>query len=57
MARKAVAGRGVSIRLACRTFDISESCYRYESRLSDENALIAEWLVSLTYQGKKTYHM
>lgn len=52
MARKAVAVRSVSIRQACRTFDISESCYRYESRLSDENALIADWLVSLTNARK-----
>ena len=44
----AVASRGVSIALACRTFRISESCYRYERKLSDENAEIAEWLVKLT---------
>ena len=48
MAVKAVASRGVSIALACRTFSISESCYRYERKLSDENAEIAEWLVKLT---------
>jgi len=38
----------VSIALACRTFQISESCYRYERKLSDENAEIADWLVGLT---------
>ncbi len=38
----------VSIALACRTFGISESCYRYEGKLSDENALIADWLMRLT---------
>jgi len=32
----------------CRTFGISESCYRYERKLSDENAEIADWLVRLT---------
>ena len=48
MAVKAVTSRGVSIALACRTFSISESCYRYERKLSDENAEIAEWLVKLT---------
>lgn len=48
MAVKAVASRGVSIALACRVFQISESCYRYERMLSDENAEIAEWLVRLT---------
>jgi len=48
MAVKAVARRGVNIALACRTFSISECCYRYERRLSDENGEIAEWLVKLT---------
>jgi putative transposase len=48
MAVEAVANRGVSIALACRTFQISESCYRYERQLGDENAVIAEWLVKLT---------
>ena len=28
MAMKAVAQRGVSIALACRAFEISETCYR-----------------------------
>jgi putative transposase len=48
MAVKAVANRGVSIALACRAFQISECCYRYECKLSDENDKIAEWLVKLT---------
>lgn len=52
MARKAVTVRGVSIRLACRAFGISESCYRYERKLCDENELIAGWFVSLTQSRK-----
>jgi len=48
MAVDAVASRDVSIALACRTFQISQTCYRYERRLGDENALIADWLVRLT---------
>lgn len=48
MAVNAVARRSISIALACRTFSISESCYRYERQLSDENAEIAEWLVKIT---------
>jgi putative transposase len=48
MAVDAVASRRISIALACRTFQISETCYRYERKLGDENALIADWLVRLT---------
>lgn len=43
-----VQQRGVSIRLACGICGVSESCYRYERRLSDENAEIADWLIRLT---------
>ena len=45
---KAVSDRGVSIAMACRTFQSSESCYRYERKLADENAEIADWLEKLT---------
>ena len=44
LAKKAVARRGVSIALACRTFDVSETCYRYSPLLSDENEEIADRL-------------
>ena len=45
---RAVARHGISIVLACRTFQISKSCYRYERKLNEENAEIAEWFVKLT---------
>lgn len=48
----AVAKRQVSIALACRTLQISETCYRYERKLSDENAEIADWLERLTTNRK-----
>ena len=48
MAGNAVARRGVSIALACRTFGVSETCFRYSPRLSDENERIADLLVGLT---------
>ncbi len=48
MAGNAVQKRGGSIALACRIFHISKTCYRYERKLSDENAGIAAWLVRLT---------
>ena len=47
MAVGAVQRRGISVALACRTFCISESCFRYQRILSDENAEIADWLLRL----------
>ncbi len=48
MAQHSVAKLGVTIRLACRAFGISETCYRYQAKLSSENALIAKKLIDLT---------
>ena len=45
---KVVAVHGVSVALACRTFQISETCYRYSQTLSTENEEIADWLERLT---------
>lgn len=44
----AVARSGVSIALTCRTFQVSETSYRYSPVLSDENEEIADWLERLT---------
>lgn len=52
MARKLVERRSLSIRLACEIFGISQTCYRYQARLSDENALIADWLIRLTHNQR-----
>ena len=49
MARWAIQSRGQSIRRACVDFAISETCYRYQSRLSGENQQIADWLIRLTH--------
>jgi putative transposase len=38
MAQHTVANRAISIRLACSAFGISETCYRYQAKLKDENA-------------------
>ena len=44
MAATAVAGRGVSVAVACRTFGVSETCYRYSPQLSDEKqAIVRHW--------------
>jgi putative transposase len=52
MAKQAVAQHGLSIRVACQTFVISETCYRYQPKLSDENAQIADWLIRLTHNQR-----
>lgn len=48
MAKAAVAQRGISIRLACAIFQISETCYRYAAQRNAENEAIADWLLRLT---------
>ena len=54
MAATAVERGGCSIALACRTFGVSETCYRYSPLLSDENEQIADLLVGLT-DARKTW--
>ncbi len=48
MAQAVVATGDVTIKLACSAFGISESCYRYQPKLSSENNEIADWLIRLT---------
>lgn len=48
MAQHDVEERKPTIRLAYQAFRISETCYRYEPKLADENAEIADWLIRLT---------
>ena len=48
MAKQSVMGRGISIRLACDLFTVSETCYRYEAKKNAENEKIADWLIRLT---------
>ncbi len=47
MAQNSVANQHVSIRNACRWFQISETCYRYEPKLQSENEHIANLLLEL----------
>lgn len=53
MVRKGIAKYGMSIRLACETYGISETCYRYQARLDGENAVIADWPLKLTQTYKR----
>ncbi|QVQ24724.1 IS3 family transposase [Achromobacter deleyi] len=48
MAQRAVQDRGVSIRMACEAFSISQTCYRYVAKADAENEEIANWLLRLT---------
>lgn len=48
MAKQSVKEQGLTIRLACSIFNLSETCYRYQPKLSAENVKIAEWLIRLT---------
>ena len=53
MAKNAVIRDGISIRLSCLTFGVSETCYRYQAVLCSENAQIADWLLRLTQAHKR----
>jgi len=53
MAVKAQSRHDLSIRVVCRAFAISETCYRYQPKLNDENAEIADWLLRLTQTYKR----
>ncbi|EFH2761920.1 IS3 family transposase, partial [Escherichia coli] len=48
LAQKAVQNHSITIKFACGLFGLSETCYRYQAKLSDENAQIADWLLRLT---------
>jgi putative transposase len=52
MATWAVKSKGRSIRRACALFSVSETCYRYEPKLSSENEKIADWLVRLRHNQR-----
>ena len=48
MAKQVVQSRGISVRLACEVFQVSETCYRYAAQRNAENEEIAGWLIRLT---------
>jgi putative transposase len=48
MARRAVHEKGVSIKVGCQAFQVSETCYRYQPKRKVENEFIADWLIRLT---------
>jgi putative transposase len=52
MAQQAILTFDLSIRVACQAFRISQTCYRYQAKLSDENVQIADWLIRLTHNQR-----
>lgn len=52
LAQKAVLEKQIPIHKACSWFGISETCYRYQRKLNDENLKIADWLLGLTQAQK-----
>lgn len=43
----------LTISLVCDVFSISQTCYRYQPKLSTENEEIADWLLRLTSTHKR----
>lgn len=52
MAQRAVSEKAISIRLACLVFSVSETCYRYQAKLTHQNIEIADWLIRLTHNHR-----
>ncbi|MFY3769829.1 IS3 family transposase [Providencia manganoxydans] len=52
LAQEVVKQNRMSIAFACRTFCVSETCYRHHAILSDENTVIAEQLIELTQKQR-----
>lgn len=48
MAKREVEAGGLSIRVACQTFQVSQSCYRYEGKIGEENDESSIWQLKLT---------
>ncbi|MBV1875092.1 MAG: IS3 family transposase [Cycloclasticus sp.] len=53
MAQRSVSENKANIRISCAVFSISETCYRYQAKLSTENDEIADWLLRLTTTHKR----
>ena len=39
----AVRAHGISVSSACATFAISQTCYRYKAKLSEDNERVTDW--------------
>lgn len=52
IAKQVVREKQLNIRLVCHAFGISETCYRYNAKLSSTNADIADRLIRLTHNQR-----
>lgn len=52
MAKEAVSEKKLNIRQACDAFGISQTCYRYEKKLTSENEIISDLLIELTSKNR-----
>ena len=52
VASNLVTNKRLTVKAACRALSISQTCYRYQAKLSDENAEIADWLVRLAHNQR-----
>jgi putative transposase len=52
MAKSSVCEGRLNIRAACNAFTISQTCYRYQPKFSDENEVIADWLLAITHKER-----
>ncbi len=48
LAEDAVQTARTTIQHACATFAVSETCYRYQRKQTDEDAVVEDWLLRLT---------
>lgn len=53
MAHKAYQEFNVSQRMVCEVFSISQTCYRYQPKLNNDNEVIADYLLRLTTIHKR----
>ena len=52
MAKEVMLSKGLSVRRVCRLFCISETTYRYTSKLNDDNERIAQLLLGITNEHR-----
>ncbi|SDX70693.1 hypothetical protein SAMN04515617_10629 [Collimonas sp. OK242] len=58
MAQAAVQAHGISVSSACATFAISQTCYHYKAKLSEDNERVADWLnPSALKMGGLPFHL